>query len=73
MKKTYLQNGRQNFSQLEAPQTILERGGNKPFEALGQCTHTRKSGIGTARRRCICQPKVERTLGGQGIALTNSS
>jgi hypothetical protein len=31
----------------------VERGGNKPFEALGQCTHTRKGSIGTARRRCI--------------------
>jgi hypothetical protein len=33
--------------------TGLERGGNKPFEAPGQCTHTRKGSIGTARRRCI--------------------
>ena len=31
----------------------LERGGNKPFEALGQCTHTREGNIGTARRRCM--------------------
>jgi hypothetical protein len=23
------------------------------FEALGQCTHTRKSGTRTVRRRCI--------------------
>ena len=38
----------------------VERGGNEPFKALGQCTYTRKSGIGTARGRCICQHKVER-------------
>jgi hypothetical protein len=31
----------------------LERGGNEPFEALGQCTHTREGNIGTARRRCM--------------------
>src|ERR1700730_18258524 len=41
----------------------LERRGNRPFEALGQCTHTRKSGIRTARRRCICQHKAETGLG----------
>jgi hypothetical protein len=29
----------------------LERRGNRPFEALGQWTHIRKSGIGTVRPR----------------------
>ena len=41
----------------------LERGGNEPFEALGQCTHTCKGGTGTARQRCICQHKAEKGLG----------
>jgi hypothetical protein len=41
----------------------LERRGNRPFEALGQCIHTRKSGTRTARRRCICQHKAETGLG----------
>jgi hypothetical protein len=33
----------------------LERRGNRPFEALGQWTHIRKSGTETVRPRCICQ------------------
>ena len=41
----------------------VERRGNKPFEALGQRTHTRKSGTRTVRRRCICQHKAEMGLG----------
>jgi hypothetical protein len=40
--------------------TRLERRGNRPFEALGQCTHTRKGGTRTARKRCICQHEAER-------------
>jgi hypothetical protein len=32
----------------------------RPFEALGQWTHIRKSGTETVRPRCICQHKVER-------------
>jgi len=38
----------------------VERRGNEPFEALGQCTHARKSGTRPARGRCICQHKAER-------------
>src|SRR5215472_3187282 len=38
----------------------VERRGNRPFEALGQWTHIRKSGTETVRPRCICQHKVER-------------
>jgi len=38
----------------------IGREGNEPSKALGQCTHDRKVGAGTARKRCICQHKVER-------------
>ena len=41
----------------------VERRGNKPFEALGQRTDSRKSGTRTVRRRCICQHKAEMGLG----------
>jgi hypothetical protein len=41
----------------------LERRGNRPFEALGQWTHIRKSGTETVRPRCICQHKVDMGLG----------
>ena len=41
----------------------VERGGNEPFGAPGQCTHIRKNGTETVRPRCICQHKVEMGLG----------
>ena len=31
--------------------------GNDLYRAFGQCTHSQSTGIGPARRRCICQPR----------------